>query len=195
MRKEIVFATNNQHKLEEIKAILGDKWKILSLNDIDCHDEIEENGATFEENALIKAKYIYEKYHLNCFADDSGLEVKALNNEPGIYSARYNGIDRDSEKNIDKLLKNMEGITDRKARFRTVIAYIDRGNNYYFEGIINGDITLKREGNGGFGYDPVFKPEGYDNTFGELGQDIKNNISHRAIAMQKFIVFLNEQHA
>lgn len=195
MRKEIVFATNNQHKLEEIKAILGDKWKILSLNDINCHDEIEENGATFEENALIKAKYIYEKYHLNCFADDSGLEVKALNNEPGIYSARYNGIDRDSEKNIDKLLKNMEGITDRKARFRTVIAYIDRGNNYYFEGIINGDITLKREGYGGFGYDPVFKPEGYDNTFGELGQNIKNNISHRAIAMQKFIAFLNKQHA
>ena len=192
MKHKIVFATNNSHKLEEISQIVNNKFEILSLYDIDCHEDIPETADTLEGNALLKASYIYERYGLDCFADDTGLEVEALDNAPGVYSARYGGEDKNPEKNMNKLLSEMERQANRKARFRTVIALILNGEKHLFEGIINGTITETRKGNAGFGYDPIFQPEGYNETFAELGNDLKNRISHRAKATQQLIDFLNK---
>ncbi len=188
--KQIVFATNNKHKLEEVKSIFRDSLNILSLNDINCHEDIPETGMTIEENALLKARYIKEKYGYDCFADDTGLEVKSLNNEPGVYSARYAGEEHDSEKNMQKVLKNLKDKSDRSACFRTCIALIIEEKEYLFEGKIQGNIIPQKKGESGFGYDPIFMPEGYTKTFAELGNDIKNQISHRALAIKKLINFL-----
>lgn len=189
--KKLVFATNNAHKLEEIRAILGDKVEILSLNDIDCHADIPETADTLQGNASLKAQYIYENYGLDCFADDTGLEVEALNGAPGIYSARYAGGEgHDSEANMKKLLSEMQDKENRKARFRTVICLIEGGEEHFFEGIVNGCIIRERKGGAGFGYDPVFMPDGYSETFAEMGNDKKNKISHRARAVQKLCEYL-----
>lgn len=188
--KQIVFATNNKHKLEEIRNILDNALNILSLDDINCHEDIPETGSTIEENALIKARYIKEKYDYDCFADDTGLEIKSLNNEPGVYSARYAGNDHNSEKNMQKVLENLKGKNDRSACFRTCIALITGNNEYLFEGKIEGEIITEKKGESGFGYDPIFVPDGYTQTFAELGNDIKNKISHRALAVKKLINFL-----
>lgn len=189
----IVFATNNSHKLDEIRNILGSSFEVMSLNELGCHNDIPETGTTLEENARQKAQYIYDKYHCNVFADDTGLEVNALGGEPGVYSARYAGGEgHDSEANMTKLLKNLEGETNRKAQFRTVIALILDGKTSLFDGIVEGEIIKERRGGEGFGYDPIFQPEGYDKTFAELGNDIKNTISHRARAVAKLAAFLKQ---
>lgn len=189
--KKLVFATNNAHKLDEIRAILGNKMEILSLNDINCHADIPETADTLEGNAALKAQYIYKNFGLDCFADDTGLEVEALNGAPGIYSARYaGGEEHDSEANMKKLLAEMEGKENRKARFRTAICLIEDGKEHLFEGIVNGEIIQERRGGSGFGYDPVFVPEGYTETFAEMGNDEKNKISHRARAVAKLCDYL-----
>jgi XTP/dITP diphosphohydrolase len=190
MTRKIVFATNNQHKLDEIRKITEGKIEILSLSDIGSNDEIEETGNTLEENALIKARFIKNKYGYDCFAEDAGLEVEALGNAPGVYSARYAGDACRDEDNIKKLLDNLKGIANRKARFRTVIALLMNNEEYFFEGEIKGHIIDEKRGFAGFGYDPIFVPEGYDQTFAELGEEIKNRISHRSIATQKLVDFL-----
>ncbi|HXL01322.1 MAG TPA: non-canonical purine NTP diphosphatase [Dysgonamonadaceae bacterium] len=190
MMRKIVFVTNNQHKLDEIRKITEGKIEILSLNDIGSNDEIEETGNTLEENALIKARFIKNKYGYDCFAEDTGLEVEALENAPGVYSARYAGDACRDEDNIKKLLDNLKGIANRKARFRTVIALLMNNEEYFFEGEIKGYIIDEKRGSAGFGYDPIFVPEGYDQTFAELGEEIKNRISHRSIATQKLVDFL-----
>ena len=190
MKRKLVFATNNAHKLEEVAAILGDKVELLSLNDIGCHTDIPETADTLEGNALLKAQYIYNNFGINCFADDTGLEIEALNNEPGVYSARYAGENKNPEANMLKVLDNLREKENRKARFRTVIALILNGKEYLFEGIINGKITNSKQGSAGFGYDPIFMPEGYNETFAELGNNIKNKISHRALAINKLSDFL-----
>ena len=208
---KIVFATNNQHKLSEIRSILGDSIEVLSLNDIGCDVDIPETGTTLEENALQKAQYVYDHYHIDCFADDTGLEVDALNGAPGVYSARYASMasdsgqtcpaSHDSEANMTRLLKELGNNNNRKARFRTVIALIHKKDVcpcgctsikeiHKFEGIIEGEIIRERRGGEGFGYDPIFQPDGYDQTFAELGMDIKNHISHRARAVQKLANYL-----
>lgn len=190
MKERLVFATNNAHKLEEVADMLGERIELLSLNDIGCHADIPETGTTLEENALLKARYVNEHFSTNCFADDTGLEVEALGGEPGVYSARYAGGEgHDSVANMNKLLARLQGVDNRRARFRTVIALIRDGQTYEFEGIVNGHITTEPHGDGGFGYDPVFVPDGYDRTFAELG-DVKNHISHRARAVQKLVDFL-----
>jgi XTP/dITP diphosphohydrolase len=188
--KKIVFATNNKHKLDEIRKISEGKLEILSLNDINCQTDIPETGTTLEENALIKARFVKDNFGYDCFADDTGLEVKALDGAPGVYSARYAGEDCRAEDNIRKLLTNLEGISDRRAAFRTVIALLIGDEQYFFEGAIHGKIIDEKRGESGFGYDPVFVPDGYEQTFAELGEDTKNNISHRAIATTKLIRFL-----
>lgn len=193
MIKKIVFATNNANKLKEIKDIVGDRFEILSLNDINCHEEIEETGATFQENALIKAQHVKLNYGYDCFADDSGLEVYALNGEPGIFSSRYAGENGNSTANMNKLLKNLEGEENRNARFRTVIALIFNGETHYFEGTVSGTIIDDKRGGNGFGYDPIFVPDGYQKTFAELEEKEKNLISHRAKATKKLIEFLKKQ--
>ena len=190
--KTLVFATNNAHKLEEVRAILGNDFQIASLKEIGCHDDIPETADTLEGNAMQKAQYIKDKFGMDCFADDTGLEVEALNNAPGVFSARYAGPGHDSEANMKKLLHEMEGKENRKARFRTVIALLLDGKEYTFEGIIKGNIIEEKRGDSGFGYDPIFVPEGYDLTFAELGNDIKNNISHRAEAVKKLSAFLKK---
>lgn len=190
MKERLVFATNNAHKLEEVADMLGERIELLSLNDIGCHADIPETGTTLEENALLKARYVNEHFSTNCFADDTGLEVEALGGEPGVYSARYAGGEgHDSVANMNKLLARLQGVDNRRARFRTVIALIRDGQTYEFEGIVNGHITTEPHGDGGFGYDPVFVPDGYERTFAELG-DVKNHISHRARAVQKLVDFL-----
>ncbi|HJA84437.1 MAG TPA: non-canonical purine NTP diphosphatase [Candidatus Bacteroides intestinavium] len=189
--KKFVFATNNAHKLEEVKAIVGAKIEILSLKDIGCQADIPETADTLEGNALLKARFIYETYHLDCFADDTGLEVEALNGAPGVYSARYAGDAHNSEANMRKLLQELEGVENRRARFRTAFALILNGKEHLFEGIVNGHITPVRHGTSGFGYDPVFVPDGYTQTFAEMGDALKNKISHRAIGAQKLCRFLN----
>jgi XTP/dITP diphosphohydrolase len=188
--KKIVFATNNKHKLKEIRKITAGILEILSLSDINCEEEIEETGITLEENALIKARYIKEKYGYDCFADDTGLEVEALGGAPGVYSARYAGEACNPLENMLKLLQVMEGITNRNARFRTVIALLMNNETYFFEGVVDGQIIEEQKGSAGFGYDPIFVPEGYNQTFAELGIDIKNQISHRAKATRQFAQFL-----
>ena len=191
MKRKLVFATNNAHKLEEVAAILGDQVELLSLNDIGCQTDIPETAETLEGNALLKSSYIYKNYHLDCFADDTGLEVEALNGAPGVYSARYAGGEgHDAQANMLKLLHELDGKENRKAQFRTAISLILDGKEYLFEGVIKGEIIKENRGDSGFGYDPVFMPEGYDRTFAELGNDIKNQISHRALAVQKLCEFL-----
>ena len=185
MKHKFVFATNNAHKLEEVTAILGNRIELLSLKDIHCHTDIPETADTLEGNALLKAQYIYENYQMDCFADDTGLEVEALNGAPGVYSARYAGGEgHDAQANMLKLLHELDGKENRKAQFRTAISLILDGKEYLFEGVIKGEIIKEKRGDSGFGYDPVFMPEGYDRTFAELGNDIKNQISHRALAVQ-----------
>ena len=190
MKKKLVVATNNAHKLEEISAILGDEMELFSLKDINCHADIPETADTLEGNARQKALYIYENYGMDCFADDTGLEVDALNGAPGVFSARYAGDGHDSEANMQKLLKELEGKENRKAQFRTAICLIIEGKEYLFEGIVKGKIIEEKRGGAGFGYDPIFVPEGHDQTFAELGNDIKNTISHRARAVEKLCKFL-----
>ena len=191
MKRKLVFATNNAHKLEEVAAILGDKVELLSLNDIGCHTDIPETAYTLEGNALLKSSFIYNNYHLDCFADDTGLEVEALNGAPGVYSARYAGGEgHDAQANMLKLLHELEGKENRRAQFRTAISLILDGKEYLFEGVIKGEIIKEKRGDSGFGYDPVFRPDGYDQTFAELGNDIKNKISHRALAVEKLCEFL-----
>lgn len=183
--KTIVFATNNAHKLEEVSAIISDKISIVSLSAIDCHDDIPETADTLEGNALLKASYVKDKFGYDCFADDTGLEVEALNGKPGVRSARYAGEANDANANIEKLLHALHGNPNRKARFRTVIALIDNSQTTFFEGVINGRIIEEKHGESGFGYDPIFVPDGYDLSFAELGATIKNEISHRALAVYK----------
>ncbi|WP_353121583.1 non-canonical purine NTP diphosphatase [Dysgonomonas capnocytophagoides] len=190
--RKLVFSTNNEHKLEEVKAILEPYYQILSLKDIGDDTDIPETGETLEDNALIKANYLWDTYHTNCFADDTGLEVEALNNAPGVYSARYAGEQKSSTDNVAKLLKELEGKENRNAQFRTVIALIIDGKKYVFEGKIKGIITTSAQGNSGFGYDPVFQPEGYDKTFAELTLADKNEISHRARAVEQLALFLRK---
>jgi len=190
MRKILVFATNNQHKLEEVQQLVGEGFQLRSLNDINCTEDIPETGATFEENAVQKSCFIYERYKIDCFADDSGLEIEALNNEPGVYSARYSGS-RDPEVNLQLVLDKMKGITNRKARFRSVISLIIDGNAYLFEGTADGEIRHEKAGSAGFGYDPIFQPEGYDITFAEMDMVQKNRISHRGKAIARLVKFLD----
>ena len=194
--KKIVFATNNAHKLEEIRQMLaGTGIDILSLADIGCHDDIPETAPTIEGNALQKARYIYDKYGMSCFADDTGLEVRALGGAPGVYSARYaGGPGHDSEANMAKLLAELRPFTDRKARFRTAICLIlaNASQPVTFEGTVNGEITTERHGTEGFGYDPVFRPDGYADTFAQLGPEVKNKISHRALAVKKLVEYLKK---
>ena len=192
MKKKLVVATNNAHKLEEIAAILGDEMELLSLKDIKCFADIPETADTLEGNARQKAMYIYENYGMDCFADDTGLEVDALNGAPGVYSARYAGDGHDSEANMQKLLHELEGKKNRKAQFRTAICLIQEGKEYLFEGIVKGEIIGEKRGGAGFGYDPIFVPEGYEQTLAELGNDIKNTISHRARAVEKLCSFLKK---
>ncbi len=188
---KLVFATNNKHKLDEVRKIISHHpIEIVSLAEINCFDDIPETADTLEGNALQKAHYIQEKFGLNCFADDTGLEVEALDNAPGVYSARYAGPEHDSEANMKKLLREMEGKENRKARFRTVIALVWDGMAYTFDGIVSGIITTAKRGENGFGYDPIFVPDGYEQTFAELGNEIKNRISHRAKAVEKLDEFL-----
>ncbi len=187
---KLVFATNNQHKLSEIQNMLGNEFEVLSLADINCQDEIPEDHETLEENASQKAYHIYEKYGVNCFADDTGLEVTSLNNEPGVYSARYAGSARSSEDNMNKVLKNLEGVEDRTARFRTVISLVIDGKETQFEGIVEGDILLEEKGKDGFGYDPIFQPNSYDISFAEMALSEKNKISHRGNAVRKLVEYL-----
>ena len=190
----LVFATNNQHKLEEIRSILGSRFEILSLNDIGCHVDIPETANTLEGNAIQKARYIVDHYGYDCFADDTGLEVPALGGEPGVHSARYaEGTDHNSEANMQKLLHRLEGVDDRRAQFRTVICLARKGDssNYtLFEGVVKGTISKEKHGTEGFGYDPIFVPEGYNESFAQLGMDVKNHISHRARAVEKLVKYL-----
>lgn len=190
MKRKLVVATNNAHKLEEIAAILSDEMELLSLKDIQCFDDIPETADTLEGNARQKAEYIYRNYGMDCFADDTGLEVEALNGAPGVFSARYAGDNHDSEANMQKLLQELKGKENRKAQFRTAICLIMEGKEYQFEGIVKGEIIEEKRGGAGFGYDPIFIPEGYDLTFAELGNDIKNTISHRARAVEALCKYL-----
>ncbi|AYL98646.1 non-canonical purine NTP diphosphatase [Mucilaginibacter celer] len=190
--QQLVFATNNRHKLDEVSAKINGEIKLLTLHDIGCYDDIEETGTTFKANASIKSQHVYSEYHLNCFGDDSGLEIDALNGEPGVYSARYAGTHGNHAANIGKVLENLQGETNRKARFRTVISLMWEGDEYFFEGTVEGTIRNEIAGEGGFGYDPIFEPEGYDITFAEMSMTEKNAISHRAKAMEQLIAFLNK---
>lgn len=206
---KIVFATNNPNKLQEIRDILGERFEIVSLQDIGCHEDIPETGETLQENALLKAKYVAEHYGLDCFADDTGLEVEALHGAPGVHSARYaEGTDHNSEANMQKLLHELQDKENKKARFRTVIALLQHPKNqqeeniknaftapeiHYFEGRIDGIIAKEKRGNAGFGYDPLFIPNGYQQSFAELGETIKNHISHRAQAVEKLAEYLHSK--
>lgn len=191
---KIVFATNNKNKLREIREILGPDFEIVSLSEIGCHEDIPETGDTLEENALQKAQFVCDKYHIGCFADDTGLEVEALDGQPGVHSARYaEGTDHDSEANMAKLLANLEDKSNRNARFRTIIVLLQQNAQpIYFEGRVDGQIATEKHGTEGFGYDPIFVPEGYDKSFAELGEEIKNTISHRARAVVKLSEYLKE---
>ena len=190
---KICFATNNQHKIEEVRSALGPDFSLLSLIEIGCTEELPETGTTLEANALQKAKYVFDHYQIPCFADDTGLEVPALNNEPGVYSARYAGLQRSSEDNISLLLKNLENKNNRQARFKTVMAWVELNLQHTFEGIVEGEIIKERKGKGGFGYDPVFLPKGYNKTFAEMEMHEKNSISHRAKALEKLLAFLKSR--
>lgn len=189
--KKLVFASNNAHKLSEIRAILGDRIEIISLSDLQCHDEIPETADTLEGNALIKARYVWEHYGLYCFADDTGLEVEALGGAPGVYSARFAGEHASFEDNVSLLLERLSGVAaPRRARFRTVVALIDEYGTHFFEGSVDGEITLERSGDHGFGYDPIFRPEGREETFAQLTEQEKNSMSHRGRAVQQLVRYL-----
>lgn len=189
--KKLVFASNNAHKLSEIRAILGDRIEIISLSDLQCHEEIPETADTLEGNALIKARYVWEHYGLYCFADDTGLEVEALGGAPGVYSARFAGEHASFEDNVSLLLERLSGVAaPRRARFRTVVALIDEYGTHFFEGSVDGEITLERSGDHGFGYDPIFRPEGREETFAQLTEQEKNSMSHRGRAVQKLVRYL-----
>lgn len=190
--KKLVIATNNAHKLEEIKAILGNEFELLSLKDIHCDVDIPENSDTLEGNASQKSHYVYENYGLDCFADDTGLEVEALGGAPGVHTARYATDGHDTDANTRKLLHELEGKENRKARFRTIVSLIENGVEHQFEGIVNGEITTEKKGEKGFGYDPIFIPEGYTETFAELGVDVKNQVSHRSRAIAKLCEYLKK---
>ncbi len=190
---QLVFASNNKNKIKEIQQILPESITILSLEDIGCNEEIPETSNTIEGNAILKANYVTQKYGYDCFADDTGLEVEALNGEPGVYSARYAGEQCDSDDNMNKLLHALNGKTNRKAHFKTVIALNSNGKQHLFTGIAHGKITLEKSGNHGFGYDPIFQPEGYQETFAEIDSALKNTISHRAIATRQLIAFLKNE--
>lgn len=188
----IIFATNNKHKLEEASNILSSSVQIVSLKEIGFSGDIPETGNTLIENALQKARYIFDRYAMNCMADDTGLEVEALDGRPGVYSARYAGPECSSEKNIEKLLFELKECSNRKASFKTVVALILEGKEYLFEGVVDGEILGEKSGNLGFGYDPVFKPNGSKLTFAEMTSESKNSISHRALAFNKLAIFLNQ---
>jgi XTP/dITP diphosphohydrolase len=190
---ELVFATNNQHKLMEIQNLLNGHPVLLSLEDIGCREELPEDRETLEDNASQKAWYLYDKYGKSCFADDTGLEIDALNGEPGVYSARYAGPERSAEANMDKVLTNLNKINNRKARFRTVISLVLNGIETRFEGVVEGRILHERKGDSGFGYDPIFKPDESNLSFAEMSLSDKNKISHRARAFLKLVEFLNKQ--
>lgn len=190
MRKKIVFATNNIHKLAEVQQMLEAKYEVVGLKEIDFTGDIPETGETLEANASIKSKFVFEKYGLNCFSDDTGLEVDALGGRPGVYSARYAGESGNAEKNIEKLMQELEGIKNRKACFRTVVSLILDGKESFFEGVVYGEIIPEKRGGDGFGYDPVFAPDGYNETFAEMSASMKNTISHRARAVKKLLDFL-----
>ena len=192
MRRTLIFATNNQHKLEEVQQLVGSSFTLKSLNDIGCEEDIDETGTTFHQNASIKSHYIFEHYHEDCFGDDSGLEIDALNGEPGVYSARYSGS-RDMQQNIALVLQQLGTTENRRARFKTVISLLLNGEEHFFEGTVEGVITNEIKGNGGFGYDPIFQPDGYDLTFAEMDLEEKNRISHRAKAIRLLVEFLKKQ--
>ena len=185
MEQSLVFATNNEHKLTEVREIIGGSFRVLSLKDIGCFYDIPETADTLEGNALLKAQYVKQKYGFDCFADDTGLEIPSLNNAPGVYSARYAGEAKDSKSNMRKVLCELQNQTDRSARFRTVIALITDEEEYLLEGVVEGSIIHEARGEAGFGYDPIFVPQGYTQTFAELGIEVKNAISHRAEAIRK----------
>ena len=191
---KLVFATNNRHKLQEVRDIVGNRVEVLSLSDIDCYDDIPETADTLQGNALIKARHIYEKYGLDCFADDTGLEVEALDGAPGVYSARYAGEECDSEANMRKLLENLTGKNNRNAQFRTVIALIIDGKEMLFDGIVKGTIATEKRGDSGFGYDPVFIPEGHAESFAQMSGEMKNSMSHRFRATQQLGNYLKENY-
>ncbi|MBB5438041.1 XTP/dITP diphosphohydrolase [Pedobacter sp. AK017] len=190
--KELVFATHNEHKTLEVRELLSGRYKVLNLRDIGCTTDIPETGNSFAENAALKSQYVIDHYKIDCFADDSGLEIEALNQEPGIFSARYSGK-KDDRENLKLVLQKMEGQENRKARFRTVISLVRNNEHFLFEGIIYGNIRETPSGDQGFGYDPIFEPLGYTQTFAEMSMVQKNEISHRALAMAKLITFLKEQ--
>ena len=189
---KLVFATNNLNKLKEVQEMLPNSIELLSLNDINCFEEIEETEATLEGNAKLKADFITRKFGYNCFADDTGLEVESLGGKPGVYSARFAGEPSNSEKNIQKLLFNLSNVKNRKAQFRTVISLNLEGKQYFFEGVCKGEILTKKQGNKGFGYDPIFKPENYQKSFAAMSSTEKNKISHRGIAIKKLITFFSQ---
>ncbi|MBO5864853.1 MAG: non-canonical purine NTP diphosphatase [Bacteroidaceae bacterium] len=191
---KLVFATNNKHKLQEVRDIVGDRVEVLSLAEIGCHDDIPETADTLQGNALIKARHIYEKYGFDCFADDTGLEVEALDGAPGVYSARYAGEECNSEANMQKLLQNLTGKNNRNAQFRTVIALIINGEEKLFNGIVKGTIATEKKGESGFGYDPVFVPEGYFESFAQMSSEKKNSMSHRFRATQQLGDYLKENY-
>ncbi|PKQ63452.1 non-canonical purine NTP pyrophosphatase [Labilibaculum filiforme] len=191
---KLVFATNNLNKLKELQNLLGQEMELLSLAAINCKEEIPEDYETLEENASQKARYVFDKFNVNCFADDTGLEIEALNNEPGVYSARYAGEEKDAKANMKKVLENLKGVKNRKARFRTVISLIIDGKEVQFEGIVSGNILEKERGIDGFGYDPIFEPGGYGISFAEMDMKEKNRISHRGLAVQKLVTYLLSLH-
>lgn len=190
---KIIFATNNKHKLKEVQAVLGDGYRLVTPSELGITEEIQEDRPTIEGNASQKSHYLYERTGADCFADDTGLEVEALGGEPGVRSARYAGPGHDSERNMELLLRNMEGITDRRARFRTVISLILDGEEHLFEGIVEGVLLTVPRGTNGFGYDPIFVPDGYAETFAEMSDEAKNAISHRGRAVAKLAAFLNSR--
>lgn len=190
--KKIVFATNNSHKLEELRNILSGRYQVLGLTDIGFYEDIPETGDTLAENAALKSKHIFDRFEIDCFSDDTGLEVDVLNGKPGVYSARYAGENSTYEQNVDKLLNALKGLENRTARFKTVISLIQNGNEYQFEGSVEGVITKDKHGAEGFGYDPVFLPLGYNQTFAEMPTELKNKISHRGKAVVKLVDFLNK---
>ena len=192
---DLVFATNNKNKLKEIKHIIIDKINILSINDLNHSDDLEETGLTLKDNASQKARFIYKKFNKNCFADDSGLEILSLNNEPGVFSARYAGLNCSADDNMNKVLKKLENIKNRNAIFKTVICLILDGREYFFEGSIEGIITNEKIGHNGFGYDPIFRPNNFNLTFAQMSVNEKSKISHRAIAVSKFVKFINQRYA
>jgi XTP/dITP diphosphohydrolase len=190
---QLVFSTNNEHKLRELSEILKGEFKLLSLGDISCSDEIPETGNTLEANASQKSFYIWDRYHTDCFSDDTGLEIAALNNQPGVRSARYAGEGRNADDNIDKVLAELNGKKSRKACFRCLISLIIKGKEYLFEGRVDGEILTERHGASGFGYDPIFRPDGFTQSFAEMDAVTKNSISHRGRAVQKLVSFLHEE--